>query len=123
MKEITIERVDVIQSWKLINDGGQLFIKVLLGIPNFTHIELANAVDSITLVDNSWCLPLSAGQDYVNEVLPRRDNGDLLEIVLHHLDDIKLSYLFLYRNTKYHVKPIQERRSLEKTTRFQQHIW
>jgi hypothetical protein len=123
MKEITIERVDVIQSWKLINDGGQLFIKVLLGIPNFTHIELANAVDSITLVDNSWCLPLSAGQDYVNEVLPRRDNGDLLEIVLHHLDDIKLSYLCLYRNTKYHVKPIQERRSLEKTTRFQQHIW
>jgi hypothetical protein len=36
MKEITIERVDVIQSGKLINDG-QLFIDVLLGIPNSTH--------------------------------------------------------------------------------------
>jgi hypothetical protein len=46
-------------------------------------------------VDNCRCLPLSAGQDYVNEVLPRRDNSDLLEIVLHHLVDTKLSYLFL----------------------------
>jgi hypothetical protein len=86
MKEIAIERVDVIQSGKLVSDGGQLFIEVLLGIPNFPHIELANAFDSITLVDNSWCLPLSAGQDYVNEVLTRRDNSDLLEIILHHLD-------------------------------------
>jgi hypothetical protein len=38
---------------------------------------------------------MSAGQDYVNEVLPMRDNGNLLEIILHHLDDIKLGYLFL----------------------------
>jgi hypothetical protein len=100
MKEIAIERVDVIQSGKPINDGGQLFIEVLLGIPNFPHIELANAFDSITLVDNSWCLPLSAGQDYVDEVLPRRDNSDLLEIILHHLADMKFGYLFLqYKQT------------------------
>jgi hypothetical protein len=126
MKEIAIERVDVIQSGKPINDGGQLFIEVLLGIPNFPHIELANAFDSISLVDNSWCLPLSAGQDYVNEVLTRRDNSDLLEIILHHLDDINLGYLFLYTDIKYHVKPVDKRKrslDLKKTTRFQQHIW
>jgi len=92
MEEITIERVDVIQSRKLIDDGGELFIEVLLGIPNLAHIKLTNAVDSISLVDNSRCLPLGAGQDYVNEVLPRRDNSDLLEIVLHHLGDTKLEY-------------------------------
>jgi hypothetical protein len=85
MEQIAIERMDVIQSRKLIYDGGQLLIEVLLGIPNLTHVELADAIDSITLVDNSRCLPLSAGQDYVNEVLPRRDNSDLLEIILHHL--------------------------------------
>jgi hypothetical protein len=125
MKEIAIERVDVIQSGKLVSDGGQLFIEVLLGIPNFPHIELANAFDSITLVDNSWCLPLSAGQDYVNEVLTRRDNSDLLEIILHHLDDINLGYLFLYTDIKYQVKPVDKRKrslDLNKTTRFQQHI-
>jgi hypothetical protein len=88
MEKITIERVDIIQAWELINDSGQLFIEVLLSIPNLAHIKLPNARDSISLVDNSWCLPLSAGQDYVNEVLPRRDNSDLLEIVLHHLVDI-----------------------------------
>jgi hypothetical protein len=51
--------------------------------------------ESISLVNNSRRLPLSAGQDYVNEVLPRRDNSDLLEIVLHHLGDTKLEYQFL----------------------------
>ena len=95
MKEIAIERVDVIQSGELIDDGGQLFIEVLLSIANLAHIELANAVDSIALVDNSWRLPLYAGQHYVDEVLPRRDNSDLLEIILHHLADVKLGYLFL----------------------------
>jgi len=95
MEEITIERVDVIQSRELIDNCGQLFIEVLLGVPNLAHIKLANAGDSITLVDNSRCLPLSAGQSYVDEILPRRDNSDLLEIVLHHLVDTKLSYLFL----------------------------
>ena len=83
VEEITIERMYVIQSRKLINDGGELFIKVLLGIPKLVHIKLSNAGDSISLVDNSRCLPLSAGQDYVNDVLPRRDNSDLLEIVQH----------------------------------------
>jgi len=87
--------VDVIQSRKLIDDGGELFIKVLLRIPNLARIKLANEGESISLVDNSRCLPLSAGQGYVNEVLPRRDNSDLLEIVLHHLGDTKLEYLFL----------------------------
>lgn len=100
MKEIAIERVDVIQSGELIDDGGQLFIEVLLGIANLAHIELANAVDSIALVDNSWCLPLSAGQDYVDEVLPRRDNSDFLEIILHHLADVKLGYLFGVRRRR-----------------------
>jgi len=95
MEEITIERVDVIQSRKLIYDGRELFIEVLLGIPNLAHIKLTNAGDSISLVDNCRCLPLGAGQDYVNEVLPRRDNRDLLKIVLHHLGDTKLEYLFL----------------------------
>jgi hypothetical protein len=51
--------------------------------------------ESISLVNNSRRLPLSARQDYVNEVLPRRDNSDLLEIVLHHLGDTKLEYQFL----------------------------
>ena len=87
--------MDVIQSRKLIDDGGEIFIKVLLGIPNLAHIKLTNAGDSISLVDNSRRLPLGAGQDYVNEVLPRRDNSDLLEIVLHHLGDTKLEYQFL----------------------------
>ena len=117
--------MDVIETRKLIYDGGQLLVEVLLGIPNLAHIELANAVDSIALVDNSRCLPLSAGQDYVNEVLPRRNNGDLLEIILHHLDEIKLGYLFLYTNTKYHVKPTHKRKAsleLKKTMRFQQYI-
>jgi hypothetical protein len=100
MKQIAIERMDVIQSRKLIYDGGQLLIEVLLGIPNLAHIELANAVDSIALVDNSRCLPLSAGQDYVDEVLPRRDNSDLLEIILHHLADIKFGYLFVVRRRR-----------------------
>lgn len=100
MKQIAIERMDVIQSRKLIYDGGQLLIEVLLGIPNLAHIELADAVDSIALVDNSRCLPLSAGQDYVDEVLPRRDNSDLLEIILHHLADIKFGYLFVVRRRR-----------------------
>lgn len=55
--------MDIIQTGEFINDGKQLFIEVLLGIPDLAHIELADAVDSIPLVDNGWCLPLSAGQD------------------------------------------------------------
>jgi hypothetical protein len=60
MKKITIERVDVIQSGKLINDG-QLFIDVLLVIPNSTHIELANAAESIALVNKSRCFAYECG--------------------------------------------------------------
>jgi len=47
VEEITIERVDIIQSRKLIDDGGELFTEVLLGIPNLAHIKLSNAGEHI----------------------------------------------------------------------------
>ena len=38
------------------------------------------------LVHDSGRLPLGLGEDDVDEVLGRRDHGDLLEVVLHHLE-------------------------------------
>ena len=37
-------------------------------------------------VDNCWCLPLRFREDNVYKVLCRRDDCDLLEVIMRHFD-------------------------------------
>ena len=60
MKKVAIERVDVIEPRKLVNNCGELLMKILLAIFHLAHVELAKAGNCITLVDYSWGLPLGS---------------------------------------------------------------
>ena len=56
----------------------------LLSIFHFPHVKLANSRDGVASVDDRGCLSLRFGEDDVDEILRRRDRGDLFEVVLRH---------------------------------------
>lgn len=57
-------------------------MKVLLGEFDLSHIEVSDSADLVASMNNCGCLPLSLRQDYIGKILTRRDNSNLLEIVL-----------------------------------------
>lgn len=85
VQEIAIERMDVVKTREILQDGGNLLMEVRLCILHLSHVELPDAVDGITLVYHGGRLPLRPRQDNVHKLLARRHHRNLLEIVEHHL--------------------------------------
>ena len=84
--KVSIERVNVVQLRELVQHGRQLVVKVLLSELDFSGVELPDSGDLVVFVDHSRGLALSLGQDDVYEVLGRRYDSDLLEVVVSHLE-------------------------------------
>ena len=83
--QICVERVDVLQLWKLGQDDGQLLVEAGLRKLDLAHVESPDSADLEVPVHHRRRLPLRLGQDDVGEVLRRRDDGNLLEVVVRHL--------------------------------------
>ena len=66
---------------------GELLVPALLRVLHCAHIELSNTVDGPTIVNYSWGLPLSFGQNNVHKVLACRDHLDSLEVVQRHASE------------------------------------
>ena len=83
--QICVERVDVLQLWKLGQDDGQLLVEAGLRKLDLAHVESPDSADLEVPVHHRRRFPLRLGQDDVGEVLRRRDDGNLLEVVVRHL--------------------------------------
>ena len=83
--QICVERVDVLQLWKLGQNDGQLLVEAGLRKLDLAHVESPDSADLEVPVHHRRRLPLRLGQDDVGEVLRRRDDGNLLEVVVRHL--------------------------------------
>lgn len=66
--EVGIEGVDAVQLGKVLDDGGQSVVKILLSKFYFFAIELTYPGYLVLLVDNCWRLSLGLRQGYVNKV-------------------------------------------------------
>lgn len=62
----------------------QLVVEILLREFNLPQVKAADPGNLIVTMDDRRCLSLCLGQDDVDEILHRRNNGDPLEIVLRH---------------------------------------
>ena len=82
--EVGIKRVDVVQLGELGHHRGELVVERLLREFHLLRVKLTNAGDLEVPVDDCRRLALSLGQDDVHEVLGRRDDRDLLKIVMTH---------------------------------------
>ena len=60
VEEVSVERVDLVEARELFDDGGELLVEVGLCVLDFAHVELAEAVDFVALVDNGGSLALGA---------------------------------------------------------------
>ena len=60
VEEVTVERVDLVEARELFDDGGELLVEVGLSVLDFAHVELAETVDFVALVDDGWGLALGA---------------------------------------------------------------
>ena len=82
--KISVERMDVFQLGKVLQDLSQLLGEILLGEFDLPHVKTADARNFVMLVDNCRGLPLGLGEDNVGEVGAGGDNTDLLEVVVRH---------------------------------------
>ncbi|GMH16040.1 hypothetical protein Nepgr_017881 [Nepenthes gracilis] len=53
MKNVTVERVDIIKPQKLVNDCRKFLMEILLRVLNLPHVKLEKMGDGIPFVDNS----------------------------------------------------------------------
>lgn len=100
VKKVAIERMDVIESWKLVDDCGEFFVKVCLCEFDFAHVELSDAVDCVAFVDYGRGLSLGSTEDYVDKIFPGWYPCDLFEVILHH------GWMFLCKNRNRVVEQI-----------------
>lgn len=85
VQKIAIERMDIVKTREILQDGGNLLVKVRLCILHLSHVKLPDAVDGIALVHHGGSLPLRPRQDNIHKLLARRHHRNLLEIIEHHL--------------------------------------
>lgn len=53
--QIGIERMDVVQFWKILNNLRETIVKILLREFNFAHIKCSDAGYFVAFVNNGWC--------------------------------------------------------------------
>ena len=82
--KICVERMDVFQLGKVLQDLSQLLGEILLGEFDLPHVKTADARNFVMFVDDCRGLPLGLGEDNVGEVGAGGDNTDLLEVVVRH---------------------------------------
>ena len=82
--EVGVERVYVVQLGKLGHHHRQAVVEGLLSELYLASVELTDAGDLEVAVDDGRRFPLRFGQDDVHEVLGRRDDRYLLEVVVTH---------------------------------------
>lgn len=85
--EVAVERVDILQLGEVGQDEAELLAEVALRELDLPHVESPDAADLVLFVHYGGRLPLRLGEDDVDELLGRGHDGDLLEVVLHHLED------------------------------------
>jgi len=67
--EVSIERMNIVEAWKIIENLLKTFMESGLGKFDFAHVKCANACDGQTLVDDGRCLALDVGEHGVNKHL------------------------------------------------------
>ena len=81
--QVSIERVDVVKFWELINDGAEFLVDRCLHVLHFSHVKLSDSGNFESGSNHGWCFPLSFTQRNINQLVSVWDLGDSLEIVAH----------------------------------------
>jgi len=106
--EISIERVNLVNLWKLGQNCSQTIVPIALRVFHFAHIELPDSLDGPTctrqglqghptqnrdrisnqrtIVNDSRSLSLSFRQYYINKVTRRRHRLNAFEVVQRHAE-------------------------------------
>ncbi|RNA16496.1 hypothetical protein BpHYR1_026922 [Brachionus plicatilis] len=92
--QIGIERMHLVQFWKISQYLCQFIMVVLLCIFYLTGVKLSNPTDCILFVYDCWCFSLGLGQNYIYKVLGRWYSNLIEKIKLNPLHAIFHSYKF-----------------------------
>lgn len=83
--EVGVERMNIVELRKFVQDGRQLVVERLLGEFDLSRVELANSGYLEVLADDGGRLALGAREDDIDEILGGGNHRDLLEVVVTHL--------------------------------------
>ena len=88
--EVGIERMNVFQFWKLLQDLGQFLGEIRAGKLHFAHVKRADPGNFVMSVYNCRSFSLSFAKDNIGKVLSAGDHSYFLKIVVCHDSEINI---------------------------------
>jgi hypothetical protein len=93
IKQIAIERVDVLDLGEVLQDVCNFFIQSLLAELDLAHVKRSDSTDCIARVYDGGCFSLSLWQNDVDQLCGWGDYLYRFEIVAHLFPMLKITFL------------------------------